>query len=192
MKRVLLIAWVLVSSLTCNSQSCGIKGDDTSKKKQFSDSLKNRSAAVISSVDTSVTLSSLLQLGNDINRFSADKYVLIEGYVVLVKYGTGETCNCHSNGKADLDIHIELSLTPKTIGVDSPVMIAEVTRYTKTSLMSYENIKKLQGKKVRISGYLFFDDEHKQNASNTNPTGSFIWRTTCWEVHPVCQIEEVK
>ena len=179
-----LISFVYIDG----GKPCGIKGDGKNKRMQYNDSLKNRSLGA-TNIDLSITLDAMLASGDDTHRFSSSTFVTVEGYIVKAMYGGAETCECHSKNKDTLDIHIELSPTPELS--KSSMVIVEVTRYTKNSSMNYEQILKMRGHKVRVSGYLFFDEEHKQNAYNTNPTGTNLWRSTCWEVHPVTSIQVI-
>lgn len=57
------------------------------------------------------------------------------------------------------------------------------------SSLTYDNIEKLKGKKVTITGYLFPDKKHWANSVNINPAGTDLWRDTEWEIHPVAKIE---
>lgn len=178
-------SWGLLMSLCApDINPCGIKGDGKTKKMQYDDSLKNRPATK----PTTATFK-LFEPGEDSKRFKPEQVGQITGYVVNVKWGGSETCNCHTKNKTDLDIHIEIAQTLNPAKGD--VVICEVTRFTKTPEMSYENIKAMTGKKVTVSGYLFFDEEHKQNAINTSPQGTFLWRRTCWEIHPVYKIKTI-
>jgi hypothetical protein len=50
---------------------------------------------------------------------------------------------------------------------------------------------KYEGHKVHITGWLFFDDIHKDGAANSDPNdskGEENWRATCWEIHPITKI----
>jgi len=49
--------------------------------------------------------------------------------------------------------------------------------------------QQLRGRWIRVTGWLLFDVEHTENATNTNPGGRKIWRATVWEVHPITAIE---
>ncbi len=188
---IFLFLLTLIISLTCKKtySQCSIYGDKNVRKFQLLDSLKNRNC-MSSCVDSSVTLEQILSFkGNDVGCYSSDQFVPLTGYVVLVKYGGSETCNCHSNNPSDKDVHIELALDPNDKGVKA--MVIEINRYTRRDHpeLNLANLKKLIGKKVRSWGYLFLDDEHLQNAVTTNPTGTNLWRYTCWEQHPVMKIE---
>jgi len=184
MKYLLFI--LLLLSFESKSQ-CSIYGDRGLRKFQILDSLKNRNN--IGKVDSSITLQNILTYkGDDRGLYNSNQYVSLKGYVTLVKWGGAETCNCHSDNKDDLDIHIEIALTPNTTGKNA--MIVEINRYTRKvhPELNLVNIKKLIGKQVTVEGWLFYDEEHKQNAVTSNPTGTNLWRYTTLEVHPVMSI----
>lgn len=44
-------------------------------------------------------------------------------------------------------------------------------------------------KRVRVRGWMFFDDEHDDESENTAPGHAGNWRATAWEIHPVTSIE---
>ena len=45
--------------------------------------------------------------------------------------------------------------------------------------------RQLLGRWVRVSGWLLFDAEHANAATNTAPGHPHDWRATAWEVHPI-------
>lgn len=184
---ILLLSLIQLSSFA----QCPPKGDNAKPKFQTLDTLKNRTKP--SSKTTTITLESIMKPGDDTKRFNTNQYVSITGYVFEVKYGGAETCNCHTKDKTQLDIHIELVQDLKNSD-GTKRMIVEINRYTRASnpKMDYNIVHSLKGKKVEIQGWLFFDEEHKQNAINTSPQGTNVWRATCWEVHPCLLIQEVK
>jgi hypothetical protein len=47
----------------------------------------------------------------------------------------------------------------------------------------------INGRCVRISGWMLFDSEHKGQAENTAPGNSADWRATAWEIHPITSLE---
>lgn len=49
--------------------------------------------------------------------------------------------------------------------------------------------KTIKGKTVRVTGWLFFDQNHADEAENTTPGREKNWRATAWEVHPVTDIQ---
>ena len=170
------------------ANSCPVGGDNSKPKFQHLDSLKNRS--LVSKHITNVALETVMKPGDDTHRFADSQYVSITGFIYKVKWGGAETCNCHSKDKSQLDFHVELVTTLD--GADnSKAMVVEVSRFSRGH-MTYESIKSLEGKKVTVNGWLFFDEEHKQNAVNTNPKGTNLYRATVWEIHPVFSISEVK
>lgn len=191
MKNLLLSVPFLIS-LSSSAQDCPVGGDKDVPKFQHLDSLKNRSE-MNGKIDKSVSLDDILTAkGDDEDNYEPDQLVSLTGYIILAKYGGAETCNCHSKNKDDLDIHIELALHPKDKA--NHAMVCEINRYVRVDndQFTLANIRKLVGKKVTITGYLFFDEEHKQNAVTTNPKGKHNWRYTCWEVHPVFKIENAE
>jgi len=168
---------------------CPPKGDNSNIKSQNSDLLKNRTITS-TKINKTITLEKILQPGDDTKRFSESDYVDLVGYIYDVKWGGAETCNCHSKDKSQLDIHIELVSTLNKAD-NEKAMVLEITRYSRGSY-TYESIKALKGKKVEVKGWMFFDEEHKQNAVNTRPNGTNLWRATCWEIHPCQFIKEIK
>ena len=178
-----LLSIFVLFSLTTN-QDCPQSGDSKDPDHQQMDLLKNRTTTS-KKTNKSVTLEKILQGGDDTDRFKSTDYVQITGYVYDVKWGGSETCNCHATDKSNLDIHIEL-VKDLNNASNQKAMVIEITRYSKGTY-TYDQIKALKGKKVQVKGWMFFDEEHTQNAINTNPNGTFLWRATCWEVHP-CQL----
>jgi hypothetical protein len=49
--------------------------------------------------------------------------------------------------------------------------------------------KQIEGKWIKVTGWLLFDSMHFGEAENTNPGGSHNWRATCWEIHPITSLE---
>lgn len=47
----------------------------------------------------------------------------------------------------------------------------------------------LKGHKVKVCGWLLYDEEHKSQSFATNPSGDKNWRASCWEIHPVTDIK---
>jgi hypothetical protein len=186
------LLFFLVTSFQ-NTNSCPVKGDGKSIKDQTADSLKNRPLPnVFNSQQTEID--DFLKLPTDNKAIPLQtKLISMTGYIFDAKWGGQESCECHVKDKSFFDIHIEivkdLNAADKTKRI-----ICEVTRYSRlsNSNLTYDYIKSLIGKKVKISGYLFYDEEHKQNAANTSKSQTNVWRSTCWEIHPVFNIEEIK
>ena len=137
-----------------------------------------------------------------------------DGYLVLAYAGPPESTNC---GSMDFhDWHLELFEQPldhpPRIGDPTPI-ICEITPRTQNAL--YRNNVRLQAlagfirapdmsieptghaaRKIRVTGYLLWDDEHN-GAADVGPVIRSIapngyhqpWRSTAWEIHPVTVIE---
>src|SRR6185312_754621 len=104
MCRYQLLALLICLSFTTHAQglyhNCPLGGDNprTSSK----DSLKNR--YVIPGNYNELSFDDMAKMTyDDTSTYPA----VIEGYVILIKSGGKETCNCHS--ATDLDVHIELT-----------------------------------------------------------------------------------
>ncbi len=124
--------------------------------------------------------------------------VVLEGFLAMAKKAGKESTNCYSSTRKD--IHLELVRTdqgdPKTLR--NRVFVTEVSPWfseanpgwTATNLgqfASYRNgyTGNMQQvpTRVRIYGWLFYDDPHSGDGS----VGS--WRGTAWELHPITRIE---
>ncbi len=200
--KFLIVLFCLINVMSF--AQCPRKGDSSKLKLQAIDTLKNRTKSAL--VITPIYIDSVMKSGDDTKRFNSNQYVSIIAYVYDVKSGGLETCNCHGFGDVEhkdtltraeqkqvMDIHIEIVENLNDAG-PTKRMIVEINRFTiaNNKAMSYDLIHSLKGKKVIITGWLFFDEEHKQNAFNTSPNGTNLWRCTDWEIHPVLFIQELK
>jgi hypothetical protein len=129
--------------------------------------LKGRSAApAAADIDSAVTLPAMLSK-NDKGAFSESKGATIEGWVVQVER------------EEDGDYH--LALAPSAKETDSRHwVIVEVTPawQKKNAALSGESLRKLHGKKVRATGWLYYEPD----PNSQDPRG------TRWELHPVTSI----
>jgi len=134
---------------------------------------------------------------NQYLRTTEAETVIVEGYLAMAKDGGSEGVNCKSSTR--IDTHMELVDTdaadPKT-NRDKHV-IAEVTPWFHAAVPGWAtaelgNFASYVGgysagaphrppTKIRVYGYLFFDEAHA--------TGADSWRGTAWEVHPITKIE---
>jgi hypothetical protein len=174
---------------------CGLTGDASSKAGKALDKLKNRSQAPgDDQINHAVTTAALLAPGDDLDRFDATTGASIKGFVIDVKVGGKETCNCHATRAIDRDTHIELALSENAPEIER--VIVEVTPRLREQMKakrvdwSTDALRdKFKGKWVEVTGWLLFDTQHINEAENTNPGGSKNWRATCWEIHPITRIE---
>jgi len=124
--------------------------------------------------------------------------VVVEAYLAMAKNGGKETTNCNSKDRTD--IHVETDGTdagdPKE--ARDQVVVAEMTPWfiEKNSSWTLDTVKQYAAyrpgysgtmqhpsTKVRIYGWLFFDNWHSGDGS----IGT--WRGTAWEIHPITRIE---
>lgn len=173
---------------------CPEAGRTPNEAKRAENRLKNRNT-VPTGIDPSITLNAILQPGDDSTRFRSSQGAHVTGYLVHVERGGPESCNCKSKNWRDYDIHIEL--VEAVADADNPLrhFIAEITPRWRDRLGDYGKLsvlQKLQDRKakVRVTGQMFFDPDHKQESENTNPGGNKNWRATAWEIHPITEIAQ--
>jgi hypothetical protein len=141
---------------------------------------------------------------NDAGKFvtiSEGQTAEIDGYIAYVKPGGVESCNCKSQDPQYMDTHIYVSATPQHANQTDKkfCLIVEVTPRVRIEQVQMGHdwatstlISTLKpGTHVRISGYLFDDQEHRPNSVADSPSNANLWRASCWELHPVTDIQIV-
>lgn len=140
--------------------------------------------------------------------------VSLTGYLVIAYPGPPESTNCENRDFHDW--HLELFERPldhpPRIGDPTPI-ICEITPRTQNAIF-HDNIRiqslagfvrapdwtveptKHVARKIRVTGYLLWDDEHNGVADIGTTIKSIgankyhhPWRSTPWEIHPVLKIE---
>lgn len=177
---------------------CGLDGDATNPAVRELNRLKNRTTTPEpQQMDSRVSLAAMLEPGDDRSRWNEGRGAEISGYVWDVKVGGVETVNCRASDPQHRDTHIELVLDPMD-GAAARRVIVEVTprirvladrRGEDWSTGALRD--RIQGRWVRVSGWLLFDTEHRDQAVNTAPRRARDWRATAWEIHPVTSLEVV-
>jgi hypothetical protein len=138
----------------------------------------------------------MLAPGADYTRFDSNKGATIRGYVMSVKVGGIESCNCKAKNEIDRDTHIGLALAPGA--PKNQWVIVEVTPRLRLQMKGKADwsTKALENKEtgilnkwVEVSGWLLFDFAHVNEAENTKPGNKGNWRATCWEIHPITSMK---
>jgi hypothetical protein len=177
---------------------CPMEGDARSQAVRALNRLKNRYTAPIpDQIDPKITLAAILAPGYDTGRWKVKEGATITGYVYDVKPGGVETVNCHARDWADRDTHIELVLDPMQSGETQRVIVEVTPRWR--AIMAARGVDwstrtlrdHLLGRWVKVTGWMLFDVEHKDQAENTAPGWPRNWRATAWEIHPITAIELV-
>jgi hypothetical protein len=142
--------------------------------------------------------------------------VSLTGWLVMAYHGVPESTNCRS--EHFLDWHLEIFAQPADhaprVGDPTPIQ-CEIT--PRTERLLYRQTVRLQklaafirlpdnsvqptgekAHKVRVTGYLLWDDEHNGTADIGSTVQWFgsngyhhPWRSTAWEIHPVMKIEDL-
>ena len=105
----------------------------------------------------------------------------VEGFLVAVKESGPESCNGHSDSLRDY--HIWIAAGPEAQKRDA--MIVEMTpfwkeRFPEWRLRYLESLARRHSK-VRVSGWILWDEEHPDEVGKS--------RLTQWEIHPVTDFE---
>ena len=164
-------------------KNCPVAGDN--KRFASMDSMKNRGVATDSYSHMNFNLLSTADVNTKFNVLPTQG-IMVEGYIMDMEKSGKESCDCHS----DVYIDTHIYLAPDENHTDkSQCLIVEVTPRFREK---FGDIKELKSKylhsKVKVYGYLFCDEEHKTNSKADNGKGN-LWRASCWEVHPVTEIE---
>jgi hypothetical protein len=189
------IAGAIAGGLLLIYLTCGWKIFFPASKRAFM-ALKNRTAIpAAADYDPAVTLTAMLQPGDDRVRFSPSRAATIEGILVEVFDARPEAANCYAFTRRDT--HLEIALVrdaPKrqrvTVEVTPPMR--EWARRQGLDWSSETLARDYVGRRVRVSGWLLFDQEHDEEAENTRPGDEDNWRATAWEIHPVTGIAVVE
>jgi hypothetical protein len=177
---------------------CGLEGDAKKQSVQQLNDFKSRfTAPKASDFDPKVTLAAILAPGDDQNRWDMKKAAEITGFVFDAKVGGVETANCHAKDPEHRDTHIEITLDQNDTA-ETRRVIVEVTPRIRAVMArqgvdwSTNAIKaNFVGHRVKVRGWMLFDEEHAGQSENTAPRGPTNWRATAWEIHPVTSIEMV-
>jgi hypothetical protein len=183
--------WLVLATGASGCATCAVNVFLLPEKRAFN-AMKNRTVLPSpADFDANVSLASILRAGDDRSRWSHTKAGAIEGYIVRIHDAAPESANCFSATR--LDAHVEVALR-----LDAPPrerVIVEVTPpmrdWARSEGRDWSTAtlrQALTGKRVRIEGWLLFDDEHDEEAENTNPGDADNWRATAWELHPVTAI----
>jgi hypothetical protein len=166
-KCIVTFTLIAVIVASCSAQKSADENGESPKAR----ALKNRaSPPKPADVDKEATLDALLQRKSETD-WKNSKAAILEGRVVQVEK------------EEDGDVHIVLA-ADKDEHDTSKWIIAEVTpawRKRKPS-MAEAILRRLIQKKVRVTGWLFYEPEEEQG----DPRG------TRWELHPVTSITVVE
>ena len=115
------------------------------------------------------------------------------GFLLRVKPGRAESCNCDLTRRVDTDVH--LVLTKDVDDAEETSVTAEITPRIRANGHAdwvFKNVNDLEGDFVKVTGWLMLDTKHIRQ-SHLLPTetrfNKRLKRATNWEVHPVTKFE---
>ncbi len=183
---VVLLSALLTAGAIVSRRHCPTAGIGFTENRRDFHRLKNRTSPPRSDEFDSLTLSAMLQPGDDTGRWSESRAARIEGYVVSVNTAGVELANCYVRR----DIHINVALR-----MDAPSrehVVVEITprlrdfHASQGRDWSEEALKRsLLGRWCYFEGWLLFDRSHAKESENIAPGRADNWRGTAWEIHPV-------
>lgn len=206
LSKILLSLFTSISILGSNnfqpSPPCGPGGSAYPGSWKFkSNTLKNRTDFPPDSLTSPSIAFNDLFLNSVISpTFRKYQAVEVEAYVLSVRFTYPESCNCYTKNSTYMDTHIELVASLSDWRPQKRI-IAEITPRFRAIMKaigtdwSTETLqKKLTGKKVKVKGWLFYDEDHKTESTNEDPAdtkGYKNWRGSAWEIHPITSIKTI-
>jgi hypothetical protein len=198
--RTFLLAGVIVALLITLwlvlAQKCPGAGIALTSRARQLHRLKNRTTLPqVADFDSRITLDTLLQPGDDSNRWSTDRAARIQGEVIDVEHARPEATNCFSPCRRD--IHI-LVATRKGAAKNEHVVVEITPRFQDWAMeqgidWSEKTLQaQLVGHWCEFEGWLYFDAGHVEESENTAAGNPNNWRATAWEIHPVTKITVIR
>jgi hypothetical protein len=105
----------------------------------------------------------------------------VTGYLIAAKESGPESCNGYIDSLRDYHIWIGDS---STAGKASSLVVEVTPRWKAIHpewRLQYFNALARQHAKVRVTGWLMWDEEHANEIDHS--------RASCWEVHPITKFE---
>jgi hypothetical protein len=200
--RILVVLMVLVALVESEGapsvvQGCPKHGSAVQERAKVLNVKKNRDdVPAPSQIKSDITFATLMKAGEHPRGFKEGDAISIVGYVVEVRLGAVETCNCKATDPWERDSHIEVITDLMDAGNKEKRLVVEVTPHFRKKAKaagldwSQDGLKKtFEGRWVRITGWAFYDAMHDDESAGSG--NEHIWRGTPWEVHPVTSIEIV-
>jgi hypothetical protein len=193
----LLTAGVLIlAGLLLAERYCPAEGIAFTQDRREVHQLKNRTARPQETeFDPRVTLSTLLEPGDDSTRWSTSRAARVEGYVVALANAEVELANCYAPCRRDIHINVALRMDAPA----SEQVVLEVTpelrKWAAAQGWDWSEAKlkqELVGRWCSFEGWLFFDKHHSGESENVAPGRKGNWRATAWELHPVTNFQVLR
>ena len=183
----LVLSACAVFAQTAMFHNCPPEGTWKTEEDKALNTLKNRWTAP-DPINKQVDLAEVVAPGPDEHRFGNGWGATLEGYIVALKLEGPEGCNCESPAPDERDFHIWFGLKPSALKREC--MVIEITpRWREAKKWDVSEIKSWKSRRVRVTGWFFWDPRHASMAVNSTPSAKLLARATCWELHPVTSVE---
>jgi hypothetical protein len=104
----------------------------------------------------------------------------VEGRLIAIRVQKPESCNCHNPN--DVDMHLWIAAQASSKAKPKAVVIEISPRNPKLQALHDQLVDLAKkGTRVRITGWMMWDEEHGSEVGKS--------RGTLWEIHPVHKIE---
>jgi hypothetical protein len=193
---VVVVVALLVTIWLVLERNCPSVGIALTSRARNLHRLKNRTALPqAADFDSSITLDTLLQPGDDTGRWSTERAARIQGLVIDAAYARPEATNCFSPCRRDHHILI----AKRKDAAKNEQVVLEVTPNLRDWAAergidwSEQTLQaQLVGHWCEFEGWLYFDVGHAEESENTAPHNPSNWRATAWEIHPVTKITVIR
>lgn len=179
----------LLFSFKQNS-TCPATGSASGEKLKALCALKNRSTAPQNQeIDRGISLESLLKSKDDKQIFDEKRATVVTGYVYDVVQAKPDSCNCNSKNAADLTILVYLAKDLKARS-NADCAVAAVTPASRqiSPSLTLKYLKSIQGKRVKITGWLLYDYTQLKASGDTHSNGLGLLMQTVWQLYPVTAV----
>lgn len=183
----------------CPNEGCGENGDaELNKAKNRTDTpaaaaVKHQTLGLMRSLsqparwDTGQNRTSIRTTGKE------GTPVELMAFILKVKRGSAESCNCELTHSVDNDIHLVLVGDTEEDAEETSVT-AEITPHIRANGHPdwiFKNVNDLEGEFVKVTGWLMLDTKHIRQTHRlpNERTNKGLVRATNWEIHPVTKLE---
>lgn len=120
--------------------------------------------------------------------------VHLAGWLMKLRKGNAESCNCEGTKKDETDMHLVLiSSSDRENTPECSSVTAEISPHFRPDVWDGQELLAANAHPLRFTGQLFYDAAHRPcSGSPAQPGASAPARVSSWEIHPVYGIDVCK